>query len=234
MITVPAGDDTSGGVVVAATDPLAPVRDTDRRATRIAAVTVGGALAGTAAAATIPLWSAQERLRPILSAADVRRAVHWEWDLARHDAWWAFAVVLLVPCVMAVTGALLARRRLHRASAAAAFRPDRTTPAPRPAADPLTTAQRAARERGRHHDVRTQQGHVVARERRHLSVWTHLGAAFALILGTWFGTALVVSALGLRDTTVGIWLTVASWWVVLVPLALWGVVVGLRRVVRGR
>ncbi|QCB94803.1 hypothetical protein [Cellulomonas shaoxiangyii] len=215
-----------------ATDPLTPLREADRRARRTAAATVAGTLAGMAAAATIPLWSDEERLRPVLSAADVRQAVHWEWDLAPHDGWWAFALVLLAPCLAAAAGAVVTRRRLTRAAGAAPFRarPGQATAG----AGRITAAQRRARERGRSDDLRRQQQYAVARERRAVSVWTHLGGAFALVLGTWFGTALAVSALGLRATPVGIGLTVASWWVVLVPLALWGVVVAVRRVARPR
>ncbi|UZN03681.1 hypothetical protein [Cellulomonas sp. S1-8] len=226
MATRPADDVTSRADV--ATDPLAPLRDADRRARRIATATVGGTLVGMAAAATIPLWSAQERLRPVLSAGDVRQAVLWEWDLGLHDGWWAFGLVLLVPCLMVAAGAVVARRRLTRASGADAFR-SATTPAAGPGQGGVTAAQREARERGRRGRIRTQQGHVVARERRALSVWTTLGGTFALVLGTWFGTALAVSASGLRATTAGVWLTAASWWVVLVPLALWGVLTTARR-----
>lgn len=240
MATDPQGTAAEGAG--SAVDPLTPLRDADRQARAVARATVVGALAGMALAATIPLWSDEERLRPILAGSDVRQSVLWAWDIAPHDAWWAFGLVLLVPSVMAVVGAVVTRRRLTRAAAARPFQRSLAISAPGPVATTatvtgpgrLTDAQRRARERGRQDGLATQQRHVVAQTRRRVSVWTHLGGAFALVMAVWFGVALAVSALGLQSTPMGVAVGVASWWIVLVPLALWVALGAARRALVGR
>ena len=231
---------TGDVTIVAPPDPLEPLRTTDRRARTVAGATIGGTLAGMAAAATIPLWSDEERLRPILAASDVRDSFAWAWDLSPSDGWWAFGLMLLVPCLAATAGAVVSWRRLLRAAAAPPFQVCAAESRPVPAsatsgAGRLTDAQRRARERGRREEISTQQRYAVIRAGRGLSVWTHLGGGFAVVVGVWFGTALVLAALGMQATPLGIGIATASWWIALVPVLAWeGFAAARRALVRRR
>lgn len=212
-------------------DSLEPLRVVERAARRVATTTVLASLAGVAVAATIPVWSEADRLRPVVAGSYVRQTVLWRWDIAAHDAWWALGLVLLLPCLLAVSAALVARRQLARSAASPLFQVRPTEVAAGPGAGRITEAQRRARERGRREELLTQQRYAVARTRKGSTLWAELGGATALILGVWIGSALALSALGQQESTLGIAMAATSWWIVVVPVGAWYLVRSARRAV---
>lgn len=215
-------------------DLLEPLRAVERSTRRLATRTVLASLAGVAAAATVPLWSAVDRLRPVIAGTYIQQTALWQWDIAPRDAWWAFGLVLLLPCVLVVWAAVLARRRLTAAAAAAPFQVRLAETTAGPGVGRLTDAQRRARERGRREELLVQQRYVVQQTRKGSWLWAEIGATFAFILGVWVGSALVLAALGLQATMLGIAMAATSWGIVVIPVALWYLVPGARRALARR
>lgn len=183
-----------------------PWRVADRGARRVAVAVVAGSVAVVAMGATMPSWTDEETLRvPLVDVSDGFHMV-WIWDLPVGAAWWAFALVLLLPCVAVVLGARRTRMRLEHALA---HLPAESPPA-RPGPPMLTPAERFAL----HYPPR-------------LSVWTGGGRTAALLPGGLTVVAVVVAALGQSDSALGTWFAGAAWFFALLGAVMWCAGTGL-------
>ncbi|WP_130178448.1 hypothetical protein [Cryobacterium sp. SO1] len=200
-------------------DVLAPWRNTNQRATRIAVVAVTSTLAVMLVTATLPLWVGDDPIRTVLLAVYNGNQVDWAWTLSPPDVWWAVGLILLAPVLCTMIGAVVSRRRLSAA----------TVRMPRAAAfstigSARSAGQRSAQVRNRQVDLAARQRRVTELGRFALPIWSILGAAFGALLGGWFLIGIALDVTGATATPVGAWVAVHSWWLIIAVYAVSGAI----------
>ncbi|MCR2792475.1 hypothetical protein NQ156_05290 [Microbacterium sp. zg.Y625] len=190
--------------------------DADRSATRAAAITVSFTLALVAFAATLPLWV---REKPIVMGGAVYyngTGSSFRWEFAAADAWWVAGLVLAVPALFTVIGAVRARRRLARAERDIPWAVDLST-----IGGALSEAQRRAQVRSRQADLAARQQRFIEQNRSRISLWSLFGGPLAYFVGGWFLIGLTLDVTGATATPLGAWLSPRSWFLLLLLLLPW-------------
>ncbi|MCR2826942.1 hypothetical protein [Microbacterium sp. zg.Y909] len=196
--------------------------DADRSATRTAVITVSFTLALTAFAATLPLWTRDE---PILMGGAVYYSgtgSSFRWEFAPADAWWIAALVLAVPVVFTLIGAVTTRRRLVRAERDIPWVADLDT-----IGAALTDAQRSAQVRNRQADLGARQQRFIEQNRSRIPLWSLFGGPLAYFVGGWFLIGLTFDVTGATATPLGAWLSPRSWFLLLLLMVAWAAVATL-------
>jgi hypothetical protein len=206
----------------AAADPLSEWRRVDRLATRIAVVTASATVVAMLVGALLPLLVGDVAIRTLLAAYYNGTQADWNWDFSAADAWWAIGLVLLVPVLATLVGALRARRRLSHATQHMPADVDLSTIGPA-----VTEGQRAARARSLQSDLGARRERFAQQNRSRLPVLSTLGAAFAILLGGWLLIAIALDLAGATSTPVGAWIATYSWWLMVAGLVVWSVIVHL-------
>ncbi|MCR2785868.1 MULTISPECIES: hypothetical protein [unclassified Microbacterium] len=195
---------------------------TDRGAMRTAAITVSFTVALVAFAATLPLWVRDE---PIVMGGAVYyngTGSSFRWEFAAADAWWIAGLVLAVPVLFTVIGALRARRRLVRAERDIPWTADLST-----IGGALTEAQRRAQVRSRQADLAARQQRFIEQNRSRISLWSLFGGPLAYFVGGWFLIGLTLDVTGATATPLGAWLSPRSWFLLLLLMIPWSAVLTL-------
>lgn len=203
--------------------------DADRSAMRTAVITVSFTLALTAFAATLPLWTRDE---PIVMGGAVYyngTGSGFRWEFAAADAWWIAGLVLAVPVLFTVLGAVRARRRLVRAERDIPWAADLST-----IGGALTEAQRTAQVRSRQADLAARQQRFVEQSRSRISLWSMFGGPLAYFVGGWFLIGLTLDLTGATATPLGAWLSPRSWFLLLLLMVAWAAVATLAERRRAR
>jgi hypothetical protein len=191
-----------------AEDALRLWRRSDRVGTRTAVITVVATLTAMLVAATLPLWVGVVPVRTALLGTYSGTSTDWLWSFSSADAWWAIGVVLVVPVLCTVVGALRSRQRLADAERRMPMIANLST-----VGTALSAGQRDAQLRNRRADLAATQRRFTEQNRRRVSVWTILGAAFSVVLGGWFLIGIALSVSGATATPTGAWIAAFSWWV---------------------
>jgi hypothetical protein len=197
-------------------DLVVPWRLMHRHARRVATAVLVGSVAVVVAAATMPLWVADDVLHVPLVDVEEGIVMSWFWDLPVGVAWWALTLVLLAPFAATIVGLRRSGRRLAHAE--------------------VTVPQRAAEPRPRNPDEIGPVGRYALQHPARTSTWTSGGGWAALLPGGLVVVAVLMTARDLSDTSVGVWLAAAGWAIVLVGSLMWAAMIGIgvarRRMVR--
>jgi hypothetical protein len=204
------------------TDVLQPWRDSDRTGTRSAVIAVSATLAAMLAAATLPLWAGDAVIRTLLLGTYSGTRSEWLWAFSTADAWWAVGVVLLVPVLGTVVGAVRTRRRLTEARNGMPTTANLST-----IGTALSDGQREGQIRAREADLAARQRRFTEQHKRRVSIWTVLGATFSVLLGGWFLIGITLSVTGATSTPAGGWIAAYSWALLVAAIIVWSAITAL-------